>query len=257
MRTGLYAVNGMQMFCEIRGEGFPLVLLHGFTGSSQDWKLIYPIPPEGYRLIAPDLRGHGRSTNPIGEFTHRQAALDAYALLDEMGIGEFDAIGMSAGGNALLHMATQQPGRPRAMILVSATTHFPEQARAIMAGAPIENRSKAEWEAMRKVHHYGDEQIKALWRQINAFKDSSEDMNFTSEALSGIKARTLIVHGDRDFLYPDDIARELARGIKDSRLWIVPGGGHVPIFGAASLKFREVASDFFADRPLAIGTESP
>ena len=63
----------------------------------------------GYRLIIPDLRGHGRSTNPSGLFTHRQCAEDLFALLDQLEILRFKAVGISAGGNTLLHMATARP----------------------------------------------------------------------------------------------------------------------------------------------------
>ena len=48
--------------------------LHGFMGAGPDWKYIFTDPPPGFRLIAPDLRGHGASTNPSGEFSCRHAA---------------------------------------------------------------------------------------------------------------------------------------------------------------------------------------
>src|SRR5262245_1591232 len=99
-------VNGMEMYYEISGEGEPLVWLHGFTGIGAHWQLIFTEQPAGFRLISPDLRGHGRSTNPSGKFTFRQSALDVFALLDSLGIERFKAIGMSAGAKTLLHMAT-------------------------------------------------------------------------------------------------------------------------------------------------------
>src|SRR5690348_7978675 len=123
------SVNDMQMYYVSHGEGEPLVLLHGFTGSSGDWKIFLPYLEQGYRVIMPDLRGHGRSTNPLPTFTFRQAALDVFALLDHLGIGQCKAIGLSNGGNVLLHMATQQPERVTAMVLVSAVSYYPDQAR--------------------------------------------------------------------------------------------------------------------------------
>jgi pimeloyl-ACP methyl ester carboxylesterase len=244
MKSELYAINGIEMYCEISGQGYPLVLLHGFTGSCADWKLIFPEPPERMHLIVPDLRGHGRSTNPTGRFTHREAAMDVFALLDKLGIERFMAIGLSAGGNVLLHMAVKQPERPRAMVLVSVTTHFPEQARAIMAQMSPDNRSPEEWEFMRRSHKYGDEQIRALWSQANAFKDSYDDMNFTASSLSDIKAKTLIVHGDQDPFYPINIAQDLSSNIKDSELWVIPGEGHIPTFGSMTESFRATALSF-------------
>jgi pimeloyl-ACP methyl ester carboxylesterase len=248
MNRGLYTINGIQMYCETHGEGTPLLLLHGFTGSGADWKLIYPDPPKGSRLVVPDLRGHGRSTNPAGTFTHKQAALDGFALLDELEIQHLNAMGISAGGNILLHMVTQQPNRLCSVVLISATTHFPEQARRVMAQMSPDNRSSIEWEFMKKSHAHGEQQIRSLWRQANAFKDSYDDMDFSPAMLSKIKVRTLIVHGDRDPLYPITIPVEMACCIKGSYLWIIPGGGHSPVFGKTVDSFRKTASAFFADK---------
>src|SRR5437667_4290138 len=125
-------INGMEMYFEIQGDGEPLVLLHGGGGVGSNWEVIFKEPPARYQLIVPDLRGHGRATNPSLEFTFRQSALDVFALLDRLGIDRFNAIGMSMGAKTLLHMATRQPNRVEAMVLVSATPYFPEQARSIM-----------------------------------------------------------------------------------------------------------------------------
>ena len=133
----------------------------------------------GYRVIAPDLRGHGRSTNPSGVFRFADVARDILALLDRLGIDRVKAIGMSAGANTLLHMATQQPSRIASMIHVSGTPRFPDQARVIMRTMTEEGRSEAEWQEMRGRHHHGDDQIRALWRHAREFADDRDDMNFT------------------------------------------------------------------------------
>jgi pimeloyl-ACP methyl ester carboxylesterase len=242
------SVNDIQMYYEIRGEGEPLILLHGFTGSGSDWSLIFSEPPSGYRLIVPDLRGHGRSTNPSGLFSLRQCALDMFALLDQLGIERFKAIGLSGGAKTLLHMATQQPARVDAMVLVSAAHYFPEQARTIMRQMTVETRTDEEWQVMRQRHKHGDDQIRSLWRQGNALKDSYDDMNFTPPYLSTITARTLIVHGDRDPLYPINIPVEMYNAIPRSYLWIVPNGGHGPIFGDMKEHFVATALAFLSGR---------
>jgi pimeloyl-ACP methyl ester carboxylesterase len=130
------------------------------------------------------------------------------------------------------------------MVLVSATPYFPEQARSIMSQVTPENRTDAEWEQMRQWHQHGEEQIQKLWRQVNAFKDSYDDMNFTPPYLSTITARTLIVHGDRDPLYPVNLAMEMYEAIPRSYLWVVPNGGHGPIFGEIADRFVETALAF-------------
>jgi pimeloyl-ACP methyl ester carboxylesterase len=237
-------INDIEMYYEIRGEGEPLLLLHGGGGVGANWELIFKEPPEGYQLVIPDLRGHGRSTNPSTTFTFKQVAFDVFALLDRLGIDRLKAIGLSLGAKTLLHMATQQPNRVEAMVLVSGTPYFPEQARALMRQLSSESHSEAEWQQMRQWHKHGDEQIKKLWAQMGALKDSYDDMNFTPPYLSTITARTLIVHGDRDPLYPVNLAFEMYEAIPDSYLWIVPNGGHGPIFGDLTGHFVETALSF-------------
>ncbi len=242
-------LNGAELYYEIDE---PLLLLHGGTGCHGDW--VYAGRDQlvrEYRLIAPDARGHGRSLirekrNPQKTLTHRQCALDTLALLDHLGIARCRAIGVSMGGNILLHMTTLQPERIEAMVIVSATMYFPEQARRIMAAVPaVEDQPAEAWESMRRRHKVGDEQIVALWDWTRAMKDSYDDMNFTPASLSRITAPTLIVYGDRDPLYPVEMAVEMYRAIPRSALWVVPNGGHGPIFFDAAPQFVETALAFF------------
>src|SRR5688572_22428705 len=102
-------VNGLHLSYRDSGDGPPLLLLHGFIGSGDDWQHVFAEPIAGFRIIAPDLRGHGRSTNPSGVFRFADVARDMFALLDHLDIDRITAIGMSAGANTLVHMATQQP----------------------------------------------------------------------------------------------------------------------------------------------------
>jgi pimeloyl-ACP methyl ester carboxylesterase len=237
-------VNGLELFYRDHGSGTPLLLLHGFTGTGDDWRHVFAAPLDGYRVITPDLRGHGRSTNPSGVFRFADVARDILALLDRLGINRVKAIGMSAGANTLLHMATQQPSRIDALIHVSGTSRFPESARTIMRTMTEEGRSEAEWTDMRGRHVHGDDQIRALWRHAREFADDREDMNFDAASLSAITGRALVVHGDRDPLYPVELAVELYRAIPASALWVVPNGGHGPIFGDQARPFVTIAAAF-------------
>ncbi len=246
MSTDTALFNGIEMFYENDGNGEPLLLLHGGGGCHEDWT--YAGREEfvrNYTTIAPDARGHGRSTNPAGTITHRQCALDTLALLDHLKIDRCKAIGLSMGGNILLHMATVQPHRIEAMVLVSATMYFPEQARAVMRQVPVENQPASEWDTMRKRHKRGDDQIRSLWEWQRGMKDSYDDMNFTPASLNRITASTLIVYGDRDFIYPVEIAVEMYRAIPSSALWIVPNGGHGPVFLDAAPQFVKTTLAFF------------
>ena len=237
------AVNGMEMYYEAYGEGRPLVLLHGFGGSGPAWKPFIAEFAKHFRLIVPDLRGHGLSTNPSHQFTHRQSALDVYALLHQLGIDRFQGMGISTGGMTLVHMATQQPSRVEAMVLIGATIYFPEEARVIMRKSTVESLTPQEWERLRQTHKHGDDQIRALRTQFHHFKDSYDDMNFTAPFLSTITARTLIVHGDRDQFFPVSIPVEMYREIPKSYLWLLPNGGHVPIVDRQA-EFTRTALEF-------------
>jgi pimeloyl-ACP methyl ester carboxylesterase len=240
------ALRDIEMYVEERGTGEPLLLLHGFTGCGGDWKHVFDLDAlaRRHRLILPDARGHGRSTNPGGAFTHRACAADLIALLDTLELPRVRAIGMSLGANTLLHVATTARERIDAMVLVSATMYYPAQARALMRQAGPENQPPAEWTSMRARHAHGDDQIRALWRHAAGFADSHDDMNLTPPLLGTVTARTLIVYGDRDPLYPIEMAVEMYRAVPRAALRVVPGGGHGPIFGD-----RERAE--FADSALA------
>ena len=97
------------MHWETSGDGEPLLWLHGAMGCGADWRYIFPSAPEGFRVIAPDQRGHGASTTADEEFTFRQSALDIIALLRHLNVTRTRAIGLSGGGITLLHMATLRP----------------------------------------------------------------------------------------------------------------------------------------------------
>jgi pimeloyl-ACP methyl ester carboxylesterase len=246
MKAESVHLNDIEMYYEIEGAGDPLLLLHGGGGCQENWTYAGRDQfAREYTLIKPDARGHGRSTNALKTITHKQCALDMLALLNHLGIEKCRAIGLSMGGNILLHMATLEPSRIEAMVVVAATMYFPEQARAIMRQVPeVENQPPQEWEAMRKRHKLGDDQIVALWKWMRGMKDSYDDMNFTPPSLSRITASTLIVYGDRDPLYPVEMAVEMYRAIPRSALWVVPNGGHGPVFLEAAPQFAQAALGF-------------
>lgn len=223
-------INDIEMYYEEYGVGKPLVLLHGFGGCAQNWLPFTAKLAERHRLIVVDLRGHGRSTNPENKFTHREAASDVLLLLEKLGVGHFSAMGISSGAMTLLHMARSQPKRIDSMVLISATTHFPDQARVIMRRASFGVMPQHVQEMYRECAKRGDEQISQLIAQFNALGENHDDMNFTEQDLSTIAAHTLVVHGDRDRFFPVEIAVSIYRSIPDAALWIIPGGEHAPIY---------------------------
>ena len=129
------------------------------TGTGADWKYIFREPPSGFRLIGPDLRGNGASTGFEGMHSFTQSARDVFALLDHLGVRRLKAVGLSGGGIALLHMATQQPERMETIIAISAPPRFPEKARAIQRQFSFESLPEAEKARMREICKGGKKQI--------------------------------------------------------------------------------------------------
>jgi pimeloyl-ACP methyl ester carboxylesterase len=243
-------VNGVDLHYVDRGKGEPLLLVHGIGGCGGQMGAIADALAQNYRLIIPDLRGHGWSTGAASNFTTLNASEDIAALLNLLGLRRVRAIGVSAGGMVLLHLATREPDRISSMVLVGTAQRIPDQTRAIARGmtmATLTGRARELWEscAVR-----GARQMRGLVdRRRSLFGDNPDDVNFSAARLSTIRARTLIVHGDRDRLFPVEIPFEMYRGIPNSELWIVPGGDHVPISGDRQPEFLRVAREFLNRQP--------
>jgi pimeloyl-ACP methyl ester carboxylesterase len=130
-------VNDIDLFYQDYGSGSPLVLLHGWFGSNAFWDPYINALTQEYRVIVPDFRGHGRSTNPNDyAFSERDFAHDIFALLDHLGIERFKGVGFSSGGMTFLHMATEQSKRIEAMILIGTVHYFPSERNDI-ASYPV------------------------------------------------------------------------------------------------------------------------
>ena len=238
------SVNGIDLHWEESGEGEPLLWLHGAMGRGADWRHVFTDPPPGFKVIAPDLRGHGASTNPERLFTFQQMARDVIALVRHLDLSRFKAIGLSGGGITMLHVARLEPSLVEAMVVVSAPPRFPDKARQIQKSLSPAAVGEAEMQRLKATHVHGDAQIAQLFDMVHAWADDRDDVNFTRETLAPMTAETLIVFGDRDFLYPVSLAFELHASIPGSHLWVVPNGGHGPVFGKDAALFAQTALAF-------------
>ena len=234
-------VNDISMAYRDVGAGEVLVLLHGWTGSSGFWEAFAEELAEEYRVIAPDLRMHGRTTTGAVPFTYRQAGNDVLSLMDSLGVERFNALGFSAGGMTLLHVATAQPDRVDAMVLIGTMPYHSKES--LSAVLPPDRIPPDELAAIAASQPGGMAQARALMATLDGFKNLVDNMVFTEHYLATIRARTLIIHGDRDVFMPVYIPTELYSSIPDSTLWIVPNAGHWP-FDGGQLPVRKGTRDF-------------
>jgi 2-succinyl-6-hydroxy-2,4-cyclohexadiene-1-carboxylate synthase len=115
-------VRGVSYHVEQYGEGDPLLLLHGFTGSAAVWRPFQAAWP-GWRLIAVDLLGHGETEAPrVAErYRMKETVADLLELMEALGHRRFACLGYSMGGRVALALAVNAPERVRALVLESAS----------------------------------------------------------------------------------------------------------------------------------------
>ena len=110
-------VNGISLYYEVHGQGEPLLLMHGAGGSAENFNLMLPELSKHYRVITPDTRAQGRSTDADGPVSYRGMVEDMIALLDALEIDSAYVGGWSDGAAIALHMAIYHPTRVRALLL--------------------------------------------------------------------------------------------------------------------------------------------
>ena len=133
------------------------------------------------------------------------------------------------------------------MIVVAASTSFPDQARAILQSAASDTLPPDVLAEFRECAARGEPQVRSLVDQFRALGFSTDDTDFQPADLARITADTLIVHGDRDLFFPVSIPVGMYGAIKDAALWIVPNGEHSPTAGAAPDDFMRTVEGFLAD----------
>jgi pimeloyl-ACP methyl ester carboxylesterase len=223
-------VRDIEMYYEVHGnsDAEPLVLLHGFTATGREtFESFFDELGENYRLFVPDMRGHGRTTNPPGEIQHSELAHDTAAFVNALGLGRAHFCGHSSGGMQLPFIALEHPELVHSMALVSATytfdDHCKNQACALRASA------SPEWiEALRNLHgetHGTDYAYTILDQWLNSVLRPNE-LPFTPDDLNKVSCPTLIMHGDRDDFFPVYVPTTMYQAIPNSELCILPNCGH-------------------------------
>jgi pimeloyl-ACP methyl ester carboxylesterase len=238
------------MYYETVGTGEPLLLVHGWSGNADYFEPLLDELSSHYRLIIPELRGHGRSTNPAGTFTIEQTASDVSALLGHLDLTGVRALGASAGGLTLLRMAMENPSALDMMILVGVGTHYPVACKASLAASDADSNGPEWWQVMSARHPRGDSQIREIAAYLRYMAAAEGDVDFTAEKLAAVQTKTLIVQGDSDWCFPPPLVAEMQQAIPGAALWVIPNGEHVPILSSRAPLFLEMALAFYRGDPL-------
>ncbi len=226
-------VNGASLFYHEYGVGEPVFLLHNFLATGETcWRKQIPAWRSHYRLIVPDLRGHGRSENPgYMPLTHTQFAADIIGLANALGLESAHFWGVSSGAMLLLTLALRAAPLVRSLVLTAATYRFGpvNQARALsLTPATIPASWAAHWQAIH-TPVYGPDYWQTLLAAFHALNLDGGEVNFPPPAqLAAITQPTLLIHGDRDEYFPVETAVELYRLLPHAALCIIPQAGHLP-----------------------------
>jgi len=260
--------NGIDVHYREAGEGFPIVLIHGYTGNSRNWALTAPALREDFRMVSVDLRGHGLSEKPSSEdgYALEVMASDVYELLRALGITECVLVGHSMGGMVSQLLALEHPEVVRALVLVDTAAEVPKgllneerlrQRRRLVEMAAEEGLEAVFEEQMRltPVHPAmeADPRYIEIWREqflmtsreayIGCANAMSSRRSLVGD-LGAITAPTLVICGETDepFLEP---SRQMHEAIVGSELVIIPGAGHSPQFETPA-EFNRVLVGFLS-----------
>ena len=250
-------VNGVSLYYELHGDspstslragGEPLVLVHGYTGDITDWRHQLPEFSRTHRVLAMDLRGHGRSEAPKdrSSYTVEQMASDVEALVDQLGFERYHLLGHSMGGGVVQEIALHSPQR-----LLSLTLHDTSFKFAMMADPAMEEwrRSRMAQAEAGKMAELADlplpvpppphmprerlEETKVRMSNMSpdGFIGGWQGLvgwQGTKTRAAAISTPTLIIYGDLDAPALIQGSVRLAEMIPNSCVEVIPECGHSP-----------------------------
>lgn len=222
-------------------KGPALVLLHGFTDNARSWSLMLPYLDPRYRIIAVDLRGHGRSSAPECCYALSDMAYDIHLLLDRLSIAKASVVGHSLGSILAQALAEHYPEQVDKVVLVSSTSTTAEvskegswlatQIAALRAPIDPDSAFMREWysnplpvdEAF--LHRERAESAAVplhVWRGVLQALQLTE---FGRE-LPKLKAPVLILHGSQDSLFDAGAQAALRKALPDAKFHAFTDAGH-------------------------------
>jgi pimeloyl-ACP methyl ester carboxylesterase len=221
---------------DVRGNGRPLLLLHGWGTSSELFAPILDALQQGRRLIVPDLPGFGATPEPPVPWSVHDYASWCIALLDRIGITDCDLIGHSNGGRIGIALTATYPGRVAKMVLVDSAGIRPRRTlrgaarvRSYKALRAIERSRVVPTAWRRTAGRRADLRGSADYRAVSGVMRGTlvrlvnEDLR---TLLPGLRLPVLLIWGDHDTETPLDDGTLMERLIPDAGLVVFEGAGH-------------------------------
>ena len=235
-------IDGRSLHYAVSGTGSPILLVHGFPLSSKLWNPIVPKLEQEYRLIVPDLRGHGRSeASPA--VTMAEYADDLATLLDRIGeTGPVVLVGMSMGGYIGFEFYRRYRDRVRAMILTNTRAQADDpqgaQGRRELARRTEQEGSAPVVEAMlpQLFGVSASQQLRDEWSEIMAATTpegiaaalrAMAERPDSFPTLASMNCPVLVIAGDEDVLTPLEDAKAMQQAAPNAQLEVVPEAGHM------------------------------
>ena len=249
--------GGHRIAYERRGEGPPVVLLHGYVGDRRMWRSQLDDISDEFTVVAWDAPGHGGSSDPPEEFPLHAFADCLAAFIDALELGRPHVVGLSFGGGLALELVRRHPGLPASLVLASAYAGWagslpPEVAEERLQQAlRLAELPPDQLVAELMPTMFSDsapaelvEEFSASMREFRAVGVRANSRAFAEADLRDVLPRvdvpTLLLYGDSDVRAPAGVAHDLHAGIPGSRLVFIPGAGHVCNIDASQSFNREL-----------------
>jgi valacyclovir hydrolase len=239
------SVRAQNLWYEDAGQGDAVLLLHGYTGTARaDLGAEIDFFSQYYRVVAPDLRGYGRSAPKprlFGPDFYVQDALDAATLLDSLGIARAHVLGYSDGGESALLVAIERPDLARSVTAWGVIGGFGPEIDAIAEGLVALDELEARRPGMRAriAELHGEESLVPMvegWSAaVRAIVAAGGDVSLGRAR--EIRCPVLLVNGEHDQGNPEYLARRLAQRIPACIFEVWPGLGH-PVHLEAPERFH-------------------
>lgn len=233
-------VGDLDIHVQVSGAGAPLLLLHSLGTNLHIWDAQAEALSRHFRVIRPDMRGHGLTSVTPGPYAMAQLARDALGLLDALGLERAHVAGISIGGMIAQAIAHEAPARVLSLGLVDTALAIPPAQnwhdRAALVRkegmAPLIEAVVARWVTASSLDSPAANGLRAMLRRTDpegyaAAAEAIAAADF-STLTTGIRAPTLVIVGDGDLATPVSSAQALRDAIPGAALVVLKDGAHIP-----------------------------